>query len=393
MSVTRITLRNFRCFKNATYDIVPDVTPGTHVPGVTIIQGSNGSGKTSILEALHYGCYLRSFRTHVPGELNNDHSEVAGFTIQITTATDNLFIGVSGKKRVIKLNGAPVNSYNQIIKIYKVVTFIEDDLSCIKGYPEARRTLVDNALSVQEPDYHNTLRSLRKIIDQRTKIIQDHAFHKEQYMLWTEQLIEVSQKIVALRKSYLNNLAGKIAEITKKYDPELKESFLSFNYQEKRGIITPEERQALLNDELRAQRNLYGPHLDDIEFVVYERNGRAFASRGQQKLAVMFIKIAQASLLLGSLSQDTSPILFLIDDFLTDFDEIRVKKLLNLLFELQVQLIITTPQSNPLLYSLCSQQNGFKIITLDLPDQVQIYPQNYPFDRANSYSLKSGPEL
>lgn len=392
MSVTRITLRNFRCFKNATFDIIPDVTPGTHVPGVTLIQGANGSGKTSILEALHYGCYLRSFRTHSPGELCSDSSEVTGFTIQITTPADTLFIGVSGKKRMIKLNGTPVSGYNQLIKTYKVVTFIEDDLHCIKGYPEARRAMVDNALSIQDPSYHTLLRSLRKIIDQRTSIIQSHSFHKEQYMLWTDQLIEISHKIVALRRSYLSNLTTKIDEIIKKYDPDIKESFLSTTYHEKRAVASNEERQALMNDELRAQRNLYGPHLDDIEFLINERNGRTFASRGQQKLAVMFIKIAQASLLLGGLSQETS-VIFLIDDFLTDFDEIRVKKLLLLLFELQVQLIITTPQPNALLYTLCSQQNNFNLIALDSPDQVQILPQNHPFDPINSYSLKSGPEL
>ncbi len=383
MSVTRITLRNFRCFKQATFNI----TPGTDFPGVTIIQGSNGSGKTSILEALHYGCYLRSFRTHLPIELCNDNSEVtgsgvSGFTIQITTTTDDLFIGVSGKKRVIKLDGATISSYNELIKSYKVVTFIEDDLQCIKGYPEARRSMIDNALSIQEPHYHNLLKSLRKIVDQRTKIIQEHRFHEEQYILWTDQLIATSHEIIRYRIHYLTQLKTKITEIIKLYDTAssgspLAENFLTFNYHEKRSIATQEEREHLLNDELRAQRNLYGPHLDDIEFLVHERNSRSFASRGQQKLAVMLLKIAQARLLLGDLtSSSNSSILFLIDDFLTDFDEIRVKKLLKLLFGLQVQLIITTPQPNAFLYSLCAEQSGFNLITIDSPDQVPLIPKS-----------------
>ncbi len=379
MTITRISLKNFRCFKQALFDI----TPGDS-PGVTIIQGSNGSGKTSLLEALHYGSYLRSFRTHVPSELYYDTLQEStqalprGFNIQIATATDILFIGVAGKKRVIKINGAPINTYDELMKIYKVVTFIEDDLLCIKGYPEARRLFIDSALSVHEPYYHNLLRSLRKILIQRTKVIQAHQFHKDQYDLWTDQLMDISREILNYRKQYLAQLSLQIAEITKLYEPSSTRSFLTINYLEKRSTITTEDRKKLLEDELRAQRNLYGPHLDDIEFLLYDRNSRSSASRGQQKLAMMLLKTAQARLLLGdsSYNGNTNLITFLIDDFLTDFDEIRVSKLLTLLFELKVQLIITTPQPNNLLYSLCQKRGNFNLITLDSHDLVGIIPNN-----------------
>ncbi|MBY0110162.1 MAG: DNA replication and repair protein RecF [Candidatus Babeliaceae bacterium] len=378
MPITRISLKNFRCFKQALFDI----THGDK-PGVTIVQGSNGSGKTSLLEALHYGSHLRSFRTHVPAELYYDNpQESAGFTIQIATATDTLFIGVAGKKRIIKVNGASINTYDELMKIYKVVTFIEDDLLCIKGYPETRRLFIDNAISVHEPHYHNLLRSLRKILIQRTKLLQDHPFHQDQYDIWTDQLMNVSQQIVRYRKEYLTQLSLQIAEITKLYDTAATQSFLTINYLEKRSLITPDDQKHLLEDELRAQRTLYGPHLDDIEFLVYERNSRNFASRGQQKLAIMLLKIAQARLLLKRSSDNL--ITFLIDDFITDFDETRVCKLLALLFELKVQLIITTPQPNHLLSSLCQNNGNFNLINLDSNDLVAIIPNN---------KLSNNPEI
>lgn len=361
--ITAVTLKNFRCFKHATFDFTG--TPGDARPGVTIIQGGNGSGKTSILEALHYGCYLRSFRTHVPVELRHAQAETHGFAIHITTQTDTISIGVLDKKRSVKLNGALVTSYDELVKLYRVVTFIEDDIQTIKGYPEVRRSLIDNALAVHEPDYHHLLRSLRKIVDQRTKILQQHhPFHHEQYELWTEQLIDVSEKIISLRKRYLSELMAHMSTVCTMYDATAPESFLAIRYQERRSITTHADRKSLLHDELRAQRTLYGPHLDDIEFLVHERNSRAFASRGQQKLALMLLKIAQARLLTGSSACD-NPIIFLIDDFLTDFDEVRIRKLITLLLNLQVQIIITTPQPHPLLYSLCADKGALNVITID----------------------------
>lgn len=355
MAVRGITVRNFRCFAKATFTM----TSWSETPAVTIIQGANGSGKTSLLEALHYGCHLRSFRTHLPAQLACDTTDVQGFSITITTQADTLHIAVADKKRSIKINGNTIAHYNELIKVYKVVTFIEDDLLCIKGYPETRRSLIDTALSVQEPEYHKLLRAMQKIIDQRTKIIQDHRFHEEQYQVWTDQLIKITQKIVSYRKSYLELLQEKINEITKLYDTQ---GFLKLSYREKRPITAPEDIDRLRDDELQLRRNLYGPHLDDIDFLIHQKNSRSFASRGQQKLAVMFLKIAQAQLLLGSCPPGT--ITFLLDDFLTDFDQLRITKILQLLFNLQVQLIITTPAPHALLYDLCQTQPGFSHIAL-----------------------------
>lgn len=360
--ITTVTLKNFRCFKHATFDFTGACVDAR--PGVTIIQGGNGSGKTSILEAIHYGCYLRSFRTHVPVELHHAQADMDGFAIHITTKTDTLSIGVLDKKRSVRLNGTPITSYHELVKFYRVVTFTEDDIQTIKGYPEVRRSLIDNALLVQEPHYHHLLRSLRKIADQRTKIVQHSPLHHEQYDLWTEQLIEVSEKIITLRKRYIDTLMTHMNTICTMYDSESTESFLNIRYQEKRHISTLNDRASLLRDELRAQRTLYGPHLDDIEFLAHGRNSRAFASRGQQKLALMLLKIAQARFLAES-ATSSNPIIFLIDDFLTDFDEVRVQKLVNLLLKLQVQLIITTPQPHPLLYSLCAGQSDLRLITID----------------------------
>jgi DNA replication and repair protein RecF len=351
MSIARLTLKNFRCFKSAVFNFSSPVT---------IIQGDNGSGKTTLLEALHYGCHLRSFRTHIPLELVADQGEYPGFNIQIATDQDEITIGVEGKKRSIKINGSAAADYHDLIARYKVVTFIEDDLNCIKGYPEARRALIDQALSVQDQVYYGLLRKARKIVDQRTKILQDIPFHEEQYRLWTQELLQVNRIILEHRHRYIKELNNQIAELTHLYGTQ---DFLRLEYRQKRTIETLQDRALLLHDELRVKRSLYGFHLDDIEFIVYDRNSRTFASRGQQKLALMFLKVAQARLLARS-EQPDEKLVFLIDDFLTDFDMLRIQKLLSLIFELRVQLIITVPQRHDQLYSLCSERGNLNLITL-----------------------------
>lgn len=349
MSVVSLTLRNFRCFKAATFDFSSSIT---------LIQGNNGSGKTSLLEALHYGCHLRSFRTHLPAELATDKGELEGFNLAIKTDLDEITIGISGKRRLVKINGAQAASYQELVKSYKVITFIEDDLDCIKGYPEGRRNLIDQAILVQEPRYYTLLKNARKITEHRNKILQDHPFHHENYGIWTEQFIQTYKEIIGCRLHYLEQLNSMLTTITQEYGSE---DLIRLEYRIKRPFETLQERQLLQTDERAAGRVLCGPHLDDVEFIIGQRNSRA-ASRGQQKLAMMFLKIAQARILMSS---NFDKLVFLIDDFLTDFDTIRIAKLLNLLFELRVQLIITVPQQHDLLYSLCAKQGTFNLITIE----------------------------
>lgn len=346
MSITQVTLHNFRCFTQERFDFTYPVT---------IIQGDNGSGKTSLIEALHYGCHLRSFRTHIPQDLardlqnESDNTKGAGgaFSVKIATKLEDILIGVAGKQRSIKINDTKIKQYHELIQVYRVVTFVEDDLLWVKGYPDIRRHFLDQAIMIQDQEYYTLLRGLRKIVDQRNKVLTQ--FHQEQYALWTEQLQAVSETIVARRQAFLKQLNDALSLVTQAYGADIT---ITLEYLPK----ATQDVQA----ELRARRTLYGPHLDDIRFNLgivdgTQRDTRSFASRGQQKLTVMLVKIAQAQLL-GSLRGNQGTVVFLIDDFLTDFDETRVRKLMALLRTLgNIQLVITVPQPHALLYSLCPE--------------------------------------
>ena len=94
-------------------------------------------------------------------------------------------------------------------------------------------------------------------------------------------------------------------------------------------------------------RSLFGAHLDDILITFHDKRSKQYASRGQQKLIVLLIKIAQIKELL----RQKGPAVFLLDDFMTDFDEQRIRQLVTVLRGLDIQLIFTTPLSSHILHS------------------------------------------
>src|SRR3989338_5981269 len=126
--IQRLQLKNFRCFPTATFDLDASVV---------VIEGINGSGKTSLLEALHYICYLKSFRTHIPRDLVSFGAD--SFFITILCGEHSISVGCSGTKRQVKINQKSILSYRELREYCKIVTLTEDDLSLIGGSPDRRR--------------------------------------------------------------------------------------------------------------------------------------------------------------------------------------------------------------------------------------------------------------
>lgn len=330
MQVTHISLNNFRCFDNLTL---------TFEQPIVLIEGINGSGKTSLLEAFHYLCYLRSFRTYSPYELvrfNQDH-----FFIKVVyTDEENehqVQVGFKERKKLVKIDNSPVSSYKSLLNYYRVITITEDDLSLIKGSPEIRRSFLDQALILMDPSYIEHIRVLRSILANRNSLLKKGNCNKETYELWTEQLKDITQIIQEKRKFYLNQLAETVNQFLKEFFDTIT---ISFAYRERKKDISQ-----LMSQEQMLGRSLFGAHLDDFTIHFRNKKSKSFASRGQQKLTMLLLKSAQLKLLTDS----KGPTLFLIDDFITDFDTSSMARLLELLSSLKCQKIFTYPQQNDIL--------------------------------------------
>lgn len=342
MFIHKLTIQNYRCFRKKTFSF--------EKPFI-LIEGGNGSGKTTVLEALHYGCFLKSFRTGKAKELvsfDQDH-----FFIQVNFEENQgdhnqVQIGVSfengPKKQLVKFNKKTIKSYRDLISHYRIVSLAETDLQLVQGAPEHRRYFLNQLLVLFEPDQLAVLKKYRQILEHRNQML-IRGETGEHLQIWTQQLWEQSIHLQKKRTFYLHELEQKINVLLSSHFPSLNLT-IEFRYHPK--AITDKTpfdsfwekyKTKKIDDELRWRRSLFGAHLDDFSIIFQEKKARHFASRGQQKLVLFLIKIALAQ----QLEAKGMQICLLLDDFLTDFDDERLADCLSLLTKLSCQVFVTCP--------------------------------------------------
>lgn len=277
----------------------------------------------------------------------NEHDDASAFPHELT-------MGFSKKKRLVKINQQPITSYKDISKLYRVVTLTEDDLSLIKGSPDGRRLFMDQALALEFPEFLSHCKRYKQILENRNALLYKGGYTQDSYRLWTEQLWQESITLQKYRKALLKNLENKTNEMLKTTFGE--DLTLVFAYHAKK-TIDAENFEDFLNynadlpmAESFMKRSLFGAHLDDFSIEFCYRSSRSFASRGQQKLIVMLIKMAQ----IQEITAKHGKVLFLLDDFMTDFDYSKAELLLSLMLQLKCQLIFTSPSNSTHLDTLLS---------------------------------------
>jgi len=349
----QLQIKHFRCFSSQEFTIQAPLV---------LIEGLNGSGKSSLLEALHYLCYLRSFRTAIPRELLHFGHDT--FFLKAVVALEGhaheIQVGFSGKKRLVKIDNKTVNSYKDLLHYYRVITVTEDDLALIHGGPQERRSFIDQAVLLNSPDVAPLLRSLRHTIESRNRALQSGIRDADYHTVLSEQLWELSSQVQQLRIAALAQIEQIARELLGLYEGEIT---ITCHYAPKHASSSYADFSAefpqLLEQELRYGRCLFGAHLDDIVINIKDKKSKQYASRGQQKLVVLLLKIAQIKQLLAN----QGPVLFLLDDFMTDFDQVRAERILTMLTGLPIQLIFTVPTS-PTVLGAWLRDRGAQVIKL-----------------------------
>ncbi len=347
MLIQTISLRQFRCFQDQAFDTNSRVV---------VVEGRNGSGKSSLLEAIHYACYLRSFRTHAHRDLMRLGSDFffidVGFQSATSPLTDNIQVGYSAADgKLVKFNQQPVQSYKELISQFRIVTLAADDIELISGAPELRRDFLNYAMALKDPSVLVVLKQYRQILEQRNALLirgLSSTYISDEWRVWTEQLWNSTRTIQQLRITYLAELEQAVNALLQQHFVGVAPHDLtvSFNYTAKNMYDEPVfedfwQRYLLKQyaQECDWRRSLFGANLDDVQIIFQQKKARVFASRGQQKLLVLLIKIAQ----LQQLSAQGEPGVLLLDDFMTDFDHVHVERSINALNNLQYQLFLSSP--------------------------------------------------
>jgi len=340
VQVRYLELKQFRCFSQLSL---------TFNEQMVLICGQNGSGKTSILEALHYLCYLHSFRETSPRHLIHFGQESFFLKVNLEDMfrqDTEIQVGFSAGKRLVKVNKSPVYSYKDLIDYYRVITVTEDDLQLVKGGPERRRSFLDQALILYDPDFIHVLRKYKQILENRNRLLQQPFSDKLSFELWTQQLWEKAKIIQQNRTNVLASLVKHTNQLIQDYFNQ--ELSFDFIYQPKRACDQESidkflvANKTIFENEWRYGRSLFGAHLDDFAIEFQQKKSKIYASRGQQKLALLLLKIAQ----LQELKACKGGGLLLLDDFMNDFDKSRGKLLIEIIAGLNCQAIFASPLQN-----------------------------------------------
>jgi DNA replication and repair protein RecF len=325
-------------------------------PGLNIIYGNNGQGKTNWLEAIHTLSRAKSFRTPRLQESIRFGEETAFIEGQISTGEDLhrvLRISLRENTKSIWVNGKR-EQLARYLGLLQVFAFTADQLEVVRGMPEARRNFIDRGIASLRPAYVQTVSDYNKVIKQKNRILQDASEREPRgqetenlIVPWNEQLARLGAEIHEARVDYVERLNQALER--RLFEP----TELQINYAsslESKGhlpdyeALLRERLQFRLPAEVSAGRALVGPHRDDLGIRLAGREMRVYGSSGQQRSALLLLDLAAISVY--NSSQNDYP-LFLVDDVDAELDEKRIKRLLEYL-EGRTQTFITTSKRSHL---------------------------------------------
>ncbi len=325
-------------------------------PGINIVLGKNAQGKTNFLEAVYILAAANSPRTNIEQEMvawKNDYYFVKG---EVESQDDSFSISVGytqGKKR-IRVNESPLERVKDLLGRFIVIFFGPEDLQLIKGSPQLRRQFLDREISLIYPLYYENLQRYRTVLGQRNNLLKEigeKGTGESQLEPWDEQLADSGGELVSRRIRFLKELREKInskyteisgenLEFKVEYEASLALDKNSSSQDWKRAFIDALKRRR--KEELIRGVTIIGPHRDDISFQLGDRELKNYGSQGQQRTAVLALKIGELEFM--AQVRGEQPVL-LLDDVFSELDGTRQKALLDLIGG-NIQSIITTTDNN-----------------------------------------------
>lgn len=316
-------------------------------PGINLVSGPNGQGKTNLIEAVYCACLSKSFRTRHLEECcvygSRDFRALCRVTGGLLPDTVETRFDKGGKH--LRLNGAEAD-VTQILERAPILCVTADHFGIISGGPEHRRKFFDGLLALLQPACLQAFARYRRTQRQKTAVLQRGGARPEELDTWNRALADAAREIVERRAAFMERFSrgvpqdvfsGSPLELT--YHPSLPPELLAEPAEAERHLRERAPR------ELEGGRCLVGPHLDRYEITLDGRAVRKYGSSGQKR-SVLF------SLYLNALqffrqSRGEFPIV-LIDDADMELDRSRILRLVEALAEAS-QIFITT--SKPELFA------------------------------------------
>ncbi len=320
MEIQKLMLENFRNYEHEEIEFSS---------GTNVIYGDNAQGKTNLLEAVCMFAHGRSRRAGRDVELIRFGEKMFRISLEFSDSVRQykaIMQVSSGGKKMIKINNVPILKLSQLMSYLNVVMFSPTELEIVKGSPSVRRHFMDEAISQLYPKYISKLSDYHKALEQKNGLLKQLKLEgknkSEMLSVWNQQLAESGAAVVLKRRDFIEQLAD-TAQLVQK---EISKENLKIDYtpsvdcgiiKEEASKIFLEKLESIQQREIEAGATLWGVQRDDFKIKLAGKEAKLFASQGQQRTAVLSLKLAQTEYIYKERGE--YPVL-LLDDIMSELD-------------------------------------------------------------------------
>ena len=374
MYVIRFAARDFRNLEEE--EIFP-------CEEVNVIYGDNAQGKTNLLEGIWLFTGGHSFRGAKDAELPRIDPETGKNLMGTALALDfysakreqSAMLQIENGRRSAEINGVKKDTGTALVGKVRAVIFSPEHLLLVKEGPTRRRNYLDTALCQLKPSYASVLTAYRRALMQRNALLKEKRERPSQpadtLSVWNARLARLGAQVVQERQSFTESVATKISGIYDgiargrerlevRYCPSVKGGSTVGEIEE----LFMQELSRTSASDIRSGFTSVGPHRDDLDIEIDGVSARSYGSQGQQRSAVLAMKLAEAQILTEFSGE--SPIV-LLDDVMSELDRQRQDYLLNHLQGQQVFITCCSPETVELL------ENGMRFHV----DSGAVYPEEF----------------
>ncbi len=348
--LAKLSAANFRIIDRA--EVVPS-------SGFNILCGANGQGKTTFLEAIHLVSTGRLWKGAKDIQAIQDGQNETLVSAELTQSGTELAVHiVRGSRRKALVNSLGLPRASDLLGRLPTVSFSAVDLEIVRGEPADRRDFLDEELAQLYPAYLRHLAAYKRAVEQRNALLRqarDYWQGAEVFEPWEESLAEHGQGLRTFRTQWLNE----ITPLAAAHHAQLSEGeVLNLAYMPKDEGLSPRTLAATRGEDIARGSTSLGPHRDEVLITISGREGRVFASQGQQRTAVISLKLA-----VQSLAQRVFgfPPLLLLDDVFSDLDARRRGALVDFAQSQQAQVFLSCTESEMAGSGLVSQSTVFRV--------------------------------